>query len=426
MIRQSKIHRLLTLWLPALILACSVIPAAADEKPLVIKFSDLAKLTREQGPQWRLIEYRTGRERLEAKGELVPSNPELSYTREAVKSKAGAAAPGEEEVEQAFTLSKSFEMPWIYAKKRGIHGLRKEALALAEETEKRELLHRVKLGYVTLVIMADKARTWERIKAALEEIEAVARSRGREGFLAGYEQQLIDIGLLNLNARILDSIHLRRETEIAWKALLGIHAHDPVELVTPVEFTPLALADPNDAEKLVQATPGYKRRRREIEILKKEIALEKMTALPGFTVGGGYKEVRPDMKGYEIEFSLELPLLDRNRTAVKARQLELAIAEEAFGLFVEEEVHEIHEKLRNAAEHGVLLAPMAKRIRSLARGMTPVVAAFREGSLSLEDFLNIQDTYLEGVEQYYLHLHHYFEIVFDLEVVTNRTLWPQS
>ncbi|MCP5104199.1 MAG: hypothetical protein GY950_12505, partial [bacterium] len=179
------------------------------EHKVALKFSGLRTWAEANSPVYRLIEeqnkLRSAGTRIELG--LQATNPQLSYSREYVKNDSFS------EREQLLTISKTFEMPWLYIKRRQGHRYMENALKFEKESQIRRFMARIKSGYAALSLMKDRLNLLGQVKTHLGKMASTAENRRKNGFLTGYEKKLIDIALLNLEGKILTLTRQRRELE---------------------------------------------------------------------------------------------------------------------------------------------------------------------------------------------------------------------
>jgi outer membrane protein TolC len=403
-------------FLPVIAIIILVNPLCAEQNTVSLKFSDIRSWAETKSPEVRLIRRQGELELADARIELQVSNPEFSFTREHVKN------GGFLEVEQVLELSKSVEMPWIYNLRRKSWQARKQTMQLSEEDSIREIVGRMKTGYVELAAMRAQMEEFRGIRKVLDQVSAIAASRKREGFLAGYEERLIDTARRSLEIRILRFSLEQMDAENRWKQAMGIGEEQKLNLETPAMFKPVNLDSPGDYDRLSRESPGYRMHLSLQEVLEKSVAVEKLSAWPGVTLSGGYKTVSEGFKGYTVGLSFALPLFNRNKAAVRTRQLSLDIHREQFDLYKKEKTRTIRQAVTAVTRFQQLLKGMAEQQVSPAREMRPVVSAFREGTVSLNDLLSALQVHIEGMEQYYSLLTGYYAHIFHLEAVTGRNL----
>ena len=295
------------------------------------------------------------------------------------------------------------------------------ALKFDKESQIRQFMARMKSGYAALSVMKEQLNLLGQVKTHLQKMASTAESRRKNGFLTGYEKKLIDIALLNLEGKILTLIRQRRELENHWKMEMGLKPETSLCLTDRLTFKPLKIEN-IEPDRILKQMPGFGQREHEARVLSLRLKMEKMSIIPDVTLFAGYKKVNPDLKGYAVGLSFDLPILNRNRNVIKKRRLDLEIHKNRFALFKKENRLRLKEKVTALKEYSAFLAPMSTHFNSLQNQLEPVVSAYGEGLLSTNDFINILQTYIGAVEQYHDHLLTYFSTINQLEARTGTRL----
>jgi hypothetical protein len=133
---------------------------------------------------------------------------------------------------------------------------------------------------------------------------------------------------------------------------------------------------------------------------------------------GGYKRFDPGFDGFVAGLALDLPLFDRK--GGPARQLEaeqrIVAAETTVALAgVEAEITFLVEMI---ADTGPALAVYAERCAEIAPLADVLLGAYREGSITLDSFLNSLQIAAAALESYYTELHAYYQNILRLEALT--------
>lgn len=387
------------------------------EQQVALKFSDLRAWAETNSPVYKLIEEQSKLKLAEVRLDLdlQATNPQFGYSRESIKNN------GIHEVEQVLYLSKSLEMPWIHSKRRKGWQWYKQAVLLSKENQIRRLLMEMKTGYTNLALMKIKMQEFNRVNAVLKELTVISQKRKQEGFLAAYEERLINVAAHILEARIL-RLSLEVETvENRWKQTMGIGPDQKIHLESVIIFKPLRLEEEKTYEGLNKKTPGFQMWPIMQKGLEMQTALEKLSFLPEITFSGGYKEVN-DFKGYTFGLSFPIPLLNRNKAAVQKQQLNLSVHRREFQQFQKEEARQIREILTAVNRIGHLLQQMSQDPPSPSVDIGPVVSAFREGTVSISNLLSALQVHVDGMEEYNSLVTEYYSYVFQLEVLTSQQL----
>ncbi len=405
-----------------LIMVVSLLPAISllvenDQKVYDISFNQVEQRARELSPQVRMIRKEIQRKQTESGSRLQKSNPYLDYSREFVKDDSFT------ETEQVFSLGKSFEMPWIYSQRRKEHRWYNESLQQEKEARIREFITRMKSGYVALSLMSQRLTIVDKVRVHVQKMADAAALRKEKGFITEFQKRVVEIALLNLESKTLSlSLEYHRMLN-RWKIEMGFSDHSAIHLrdASSICYKPssIPLTQLNDAETILRGMPQFISFESKGRSLEAGLKMEKMSIIPNINLNAGYKKVGSELSGYTFGLSFDLPLLNRNRNAVKRKTLDLEIHTGQFRLFKLRRQSRLIELIHAIKKYRPFLTRMH---RLAAPDLEPVAAAFTEGNLSGADMISILQTYLEALDHYHQHLHAYFNSMFQLESLTGMQL----
>ena len=139
--------------------------------------------------------------------------------------------------EWVVALEKEFAMPWSYAKRRSGADLRLESSRLGREASRWHLISRMRHGYVTLKLRDLEEEILGVFEEIIGEASRVIADRKEQGTVSGIEKRLIDMSLIAVRARMIETRLERREVMDEWKTAMGIPAEDTVILVSEVDLS---------------------------------------------------------------------------------------------------------------------------------------------------------------------------------------------
>ena len=388
----------------------------SENNNISISFHQIYNFAQKNSPEMKLILGNIDLELNNSELALQASNPVISYFQEYVKNDLIY------EREHVLSLSKTFEMPWLYNKRKKTVNLRKETIEFKKVFQTRNYFKGLKIGYVKLKYLNTFINKLNRLIDIADKIDKIAIKRSKAGFLPGYQKQLIAIVLLNLNGKLLKYKQFKVKTENLWKSKMGVEADINIDLVTDIQFKPISFKLFRDLEKIINETPEYKIYEKINESSLLKINIEKQNIIPDFTVSGGYKALSSNLKGYTFGLSFNLPILNRNQIKIKQKRIELKLNKKRSELFKKNQIIHLKHKLNTIKENIKILKKMNKLYLNIENEIKSVSNAFSEGYISLIDFTNILQNHIDGIEQYYLNIGNYFNDVFELETISGRSL----
>lgn len=394
------------------------VPTFSSEEILSLKISDLEKWVRMYSPELKISGNK--KELGEVSGYLNSglefTNPDISFKDESLKG--GGLSEREQEVE----ISKSFEMPWLYALKRKGWRYQKEALELSTEEFKNEFLGRIRSGYVELVLLRNRVEEYGSVNKILANLLKIAAGKKREGFISPLNLRMIEVAVNNLNIHTLGLKLELKEKEGSWKQSAGIGPGKSLNLTTKISYIPPRINTEERLNELYRLSPGVRQWDAGQKEIREKIAAEKTGFFQDITLSAGYKKVSEGMEGLTFGISFGLPLLNLNTLSVKKRKLEMELYNSRSKWSINNGYREI------AYEYGVVkkLNNLLKNIVdppvSPSREIIPLLDAFAEGTLSVTDLLSGIQLFLEGMDHYNNALEIYYKNIFRLESKTGERI----
>ena len=387
-----------------------VSPTVSQEESVSLKFDELVDFAMEHSVVVQIIEGTNNLTRTERDKELQWTNPDFNYSQEV----AG-------EQEHYMTFSKQIEMPWVYAKRRRNWATRLEAAEYKKEAQIRRLMTRLKSGYIEFKLLGTQLAHLNQLREVIVDASTVARDQFKEGTLSGVEQHLIQMTLVNINARFQAIRHAEQSVESRWKADIGISTSADLQLLTDIHFQRLPLETTDHYLTLIPNTPGYQQRERTKMAMRSRTQMEKGRLIPHFSLFGGSKNVG-STSGYVAGISIPLPVLNRNRAAIDVRQIELEIASRELEQYQQNLGGQIETLVLAIRSLGSSLEMVEDHFSEDHDIIPSVLVAYQEGWMSLTEMLNAILIHAEGDQKFYTQLADYYRGLFELEAITGQPL----
>ena len=388
------------------------------EKNISMKFSDLETWMIKNSPEFMLTDQEKRLNKLTEYIEagLPFTNPEFSYKNESLND------GGDSETEQEFEFSKVFEMPWIYSARRSGWRYWKSAIELSTQHRKNELLALMRSGYINLVLKRKNLQEYKNTGAILKGLLETVNRKEKEGFVSPMNRRMIELALSMMNIRIIEMEFELASSEKRWKQSAGINTDTKVELTTGISYIPLEINSLERILKLYRSSPGFRQWEFHGKELNEKIAVEKMGFLPEITLGAGFKKVTDGPKGPVFGISFGIPLLNRNTIMVKKAKLEKEIHNSRMAWSVRNSIDEITARYGiilkyRAALNGMKTPPVSPSIEIL-----PLLDAFNEGTIDVNDLIGGIQLHMEGMKDFHSSLVRYYHNIFKIESRTGETI----
>ena len=144
--------------------------------------------------------------------------------------------------------------------------------------------------------------------------------------------------------------------------------------------------------------------------------------VPAFDVYGGYKTYDFGVDGFVAGVALDLPVFDRKAGAARQYAAQQRIAENELKIALAGARAEIKSLVDQIEDVQPTLGIYSQRCAEIASLTDTLLVAYREGSLSLNAFLNAIQIETSALENYYDLLTAYYENVRRLEALTGASI----
>ena len=405
----------MNLKLSILVTACLVLmPIAAPGAEVRIGIEDIPGMALSGSPFARILDDDLSLAQAERDLAVRWTNPSLVWGMEEV---------GDDDVssrEWVVALEKEFAMPWSYAKKRSGSNLRLESSRRSWEASKWHLISRMRHGYVTIKLRDIEVELLEVFEEIIGDASQVITDRKEQGTVSGIEKRLIDMSLIAVRVRMVESRLERRKVMDEWKTAMGIPAEDTVVLVSELD---LATDWLSSSHAPANSTSEVESHRLAVEALSTDIGLEKGDIFPSISIAGGYKSVDDEFTGYVVGLSMPIPVLNRNSGGIDRARAEHRKAQVELDLYETSRERHISRLVYAAGEEADLLNRYHGDFELIEEHIRDLALSYKEGWMDLGDFLEGIQTYADGIESYFDMLEDYNDIVFELERLTEQELY---
>ncbi len=387
-------------------------PAFSQEETVAINFEGLVEFAIRQSSAIQIIELRYDLTGTERNMDLQWTNPEFNYSQE----DAGG------QMEQYLTLSKQIEMPWVYTSRRKSWEAQLESAEYKNEDQTRRFISDLKSGYIKLKLLGTQLKRLNRLKDMIVNLSDVAQEQLKEGALSGVDQHLIQMTLVNINARLQS---IERTTQIVksqWKADMGISASAQLQLLTDIHLQPVELETLDHYQSLIPNTPGYRQRQMKKVAIQNRIQMERRSVIPRFSLFGGYKKLEQDRDGYLAGISIPLPVLNQNRAVIQKQRIELKITDSEFERYQQIQRGQIKTLVLTIQNLGAALKMAETYFNEDQDMIESIQASYQEGWMTLTEMLNAIQIQTDGIHQFYNQLTEYYRSLFQLEAIIGKIL----
>jgi cobalt-zinc-cadmium efflux system outer membrane protein len=392
-----------------------LLPNGAATAELVISYGEIRGYAIAHSPHAAIIEADFDHLLADRNASLQWSNPRLSWEWEQIGDGTVTLS------EYTLLMEKEFSMPWHGRRSRAGWNLKVEAARHRNAAASWRLISSLRHGYIVIRLSELEMRYLAMLESLAANGSRIADERKREGALSGVERHLIQMSLLGIRRRIQEKREEHREEMIWWKTDMGIPGgtevvfDDTLLLSREILGVSVAVGDTAGIDDL-------RSRQLDIEAIRYDVKAEKGGILPSMTLSGGYKNVEDSFEGFVIGISMPLPVLNRNTGAVNSARAAETIARRRLDLYRSARARRITRLADSAAEKAALLGLFIEQIAGVELQIDALSVSYREGWLTLTEFLEGIDIYAEGIENYFDLLEEYYAAVFELEALTEREL----
>lgn len=387
---------------------------AAQERQVLVHFDDLPRLLEESSPQQSIIKEQRLAMETKRNAALQWSNPEINYGREQVESS------GSTETEELIYVSKTFSLPWNYLQERRVWKDELSAAGAHYSQESHQLLASVRTEYVRLSLLNELTDKQSKLSAILDDLTRTVEARREEGALSQIEAALLSMSMFGLESEMIQTQQAYRHSGNTMKQLLGIDPLSQVRLSTSIIFKPIPIQAAQNTD-FAKNHPGLNALRMRLSAMNRRVTLERSKILPSLSLQGGYKKINPGWEGYTLGLSIPLPFLNWNGPQIQEQKIKQRI-QTAETILYQQRLQSLTDNLVKTIQSGMVVLQKYRPEQNDIKIAEDLLATYREGAMTLSEFLNAIQIYREGSRQYTEQLIAYYEAAFELETLIGQQL----
>lgn len=315
-------------------------------------------------------------------------NPVFSYTREDLNS--GSANYKE------WIASGSIPLNFLWNRWSNIESKEKtlEAQELLYTDLKQNIFAQVKESYFALYKYSELSDKLNNTVARLTGLAESAKHRLNEGDISEYELHriLIEVSKINFTASEIELLKTRSEHNL--KLLTGYNSSEKIltesiELISTMkyleeELITAALTNRNDLKSLLML----------IESENLYLSHNQMKIIPEVSLAAGYKKQTDDLKGTVFQIDFELPLFNRNQTAIEQSEIEVNLLENEAAFLKEKIKTEVSESYKSYKLNRLLYESRSEiKIDNI---FNTAAYSYEQGEISLVEFIDGINAFIDG------------------------------
>ena len=408
--RSNRSAALLWFWRRAQFIAILSMPfaATAGADDLRIQYDEIESLVNSNSPLVEAVEQKLEAFHSERDAALRWTNPRLAFGLE----------DSDLASEWDATIGKRFTRPFSQKSLRKGWRDRTSAAELFGIQERRSLVSATKSDYLHLKLLDEHMAHLSRLMDMVEQSASAAASRYDEGQLSGNANELIQLTAYSIRSSHRELMGRRSALEADWRARMGMEIHQSVEMVTVVGFQPVQLGSSDEYMEVLGEQPLLTASRLEADGLGHLSTAFKPTLIPEIELYGGYKSFGADVTGFVAGVSIDLPILDRGAWESRQYEAERRILESELALMrlsASGEVEQLASQINRAMPPLEEFTSKLGEDSGLAKSL---LSAYREGTMSLDSYLNAVQIFTSSLSTYYKDLMSYYTNVLRLETLT--------
>ena len=379
-----------------------------------IELSQIRELSEQHSPHWQQFENRLD---YSVRGEQAATariNPSIAYDLEFLDDGT------QSEYEQYLYLQKEFRLPGHYRNLRERRDSRITQLEYETESSRAEWLATTRLGFIRILLNQREIEKLGILRDQIGRLSDASLQRAEAGETAALENQLLQMSRYHLEARI-DEKQLETNRLITlWKSRMGFDQDREVRFTGTVDETMANLPRAAELISILDDSPLARAERQAIQSAALETATAQSSRLPSFELSAGYKQLNPNWRGFLVGIALPLPLLSSNRDAIsQARALEQI--EQTGQNLAQMERNQITFQILSALdEYKAKLQHTPEHLSNPEQFLDRLLMSYREGALTLNDFLNSLSLTADAYQTKFSRLSGYYSMILELEAMTGR------
>ncbi|TVR14887.1 MAG: hypothetical protein EA391_11855 [Balneolaceae bacterium] len=388
----------------------------AHSQAIEIELHHIQELSEQYSPHWQQFENRLS---YSVRGEQAAAarlNPSIAYDLEFLDSGIHT------EYEHYLYFQKEVRLPGHY---RNLRQRRDSRISLAElETEgsRAEWMAATRLGFIRIILNKHEIEHLDKLKNNIDQLADASLRRADAGESSGLDDQLLQMGRYTLQAAI-DEKQLETDRLITlWKTRMGFDAETEVRFNGEFNGKRINLPGSADLLALLDNSPQARADRQAVQSASLETAFAQSSRLPAVELSAGYKQLNSGWHGFLLGIALPLPLLNSGRHAIRQAQALETIEQTELNLAQLERNQHTLQLITAIGEYEEKLDQAPEYLNNPDQFMDRLMISYREGTISLSDFLNSLGLMADAYQTKYSRLTGYYSMILDLEAITGREL----
>jgi cobalt-zinc-cadmium efflux system outer membrane protein len=351
----------------------------------------------------------------------LPPNPELSL---AVENFAGSGElRGFSGTEITIQLSQVIELAGKRLKRARVAAMERDLAAWDYEAKRLDVLTQVSQAFVEVLSTQEQLALQQELVRLAEQVLATAAERVKAGKVSPVEETRARV---ELSTSRMARERAQRELEAARKRLVATWGSTTAQFEKAEGDLELVTAIPS-AEQLAQRmtqNPDIARWVTEMVQRQAAVELEGARRIPDPTVGGGFRHFRETGDhALLMEFSMPLPVFDRNQGGLLEARHRVAKAEEERRAAAVQAHAALGEAYAQLAAAYAAATTLKNDVLPGAQGAFEATSeGYRQGKFGFLEVLGAQRTLFEARGQYIEALAAYHKAVVDIERLIGEPL----
>jgi len=315
-------------------------------------------------------------------------NPLFSYSREDLSAAAGE--------NREWSAAGSLPVNFLWERWAGIEASEQSAEAARKMLDqiKAETAARTGSVYAALSIYQLLAGRLDAIYSKVKELTESAKRRLKEGDISEYEMKRILIELGKITAARAGAESEKRRSEYELKLLTGMNSAD--ELITVKPELPAGMI--SDREELISTALAKRADLAALMMMQAsaeaELSYNKMKMIPEIYLSAGYKEQSGGFSGSVFSVDFEIPLFDRNQTALHNTETTLELLQKEIRFTKQKIINEVSEAFDEyQAAESLYKEQSGHDFRPL---LATILISYDSGELTLVELTDGLRTCVEG------------------------------
>ena len=376
------------------------------QTPTALSFDDLTQWV-EKSPEYKVLALAREVTVAQRGKALAWARPFASFTTETLGGQSEAIA----------SINQTIPLPWHRGPLRRSWRQRIKAADLRLDTGIYFLHSRLRSNFISLALAKEAFSIMAELQTSGQQLQNASKARREEGGSSKVDEALIFWTHSQLQALAQRRAVSVRQTESDLRSLLGLSLPAKLSLGTPVGYTSIDL--PPLPEAILSWETGAVGQAWKHDVAAAELALKaaKFGAVSAISVQGGTKRAIDEDQGLVLGLSIPLPLLGQSRANKRLRQSELSLIRVGH----EKYLREAGSRLQHVYQTIIDLDGLLSQNRSHsddAKSLVALQSAYREGWLSLPDYLSALQIRAATVETHYRQLGDYYDAIIELENLT--------